>query len=206
MSTPEYADIPGGGYVSWKEPVATAALLPANGNQPGDARVTQDTGELYIFNGTSWVASTGGGGSGTVTSVGLTDATGTFNISGSPVTGSGNLTIASLATQGASKVLAAPTGSAGTPMFRALVPADIPTLTSKQAAYLYTLVPTDIANGYITLPFTPISPTATLLTVVGGPMQDYGADYTVSGNTLSWSGLGLAGIMTSGDQLIIDWN
>jgi len=63
---------------------------------------------------------------GTVTSVGLS-LPGQFSISGSPVTGSGTLT-ASWASQTANQVLAAPNGIAGTPTFRALVAADIPTL------------------------------------------------------------------------------
>jgi hypothetical protein len=63
---------------------------------------------------------------GTVTSVGLSLPS-IFSVSGSPVTASGTLT-ASLASQTAATVFAAPSGSAGTPSFRALVAADIPSL------------------------------------------------------------------------------
>lgn len=67
-----------------------------------------------------------GGGSGTVTSVALSLPS-IFSVSGSPVTTSGTLT-ADLASQTANYVWAAPNGSAGAPVFRALVAADIPTL------------------------------------------------------------------------------
>jgi hypothetical protein len=69
-----------------------------------------------------------GGGTGTVTSVGLAMPA-IFTVTGSPVTTSGTLT-ASLATQAVNLVWASPgTGStAGAPTFRALVAADIPNL------------------------------------------------------------------------------
>lgn len=63
---------------------------------------------------------------GTVTSVGLS-LPAIFTVSGSPVTTTGTLT-ASLASQSAATVLAAPSGSAGSPSFRALTATDIPTL------------------------------------------------------------------------------
>ena len=63
---------------------------------------------------------------GTVTSVALS-LPAQFSVSGSPVTTSGTLT-ASWASQTANYVFAAPNGTAGTPTFRALVAADIPTL------------------------------------------------------------------------------
>jgi hypothetical protein len=66
---------------------------------------------------------------GTVTSVAATVPTSIMSISGSPVTTSGTLAI-SLATQTANYVWAGPTtGTAATPTFRALVSADIPSLS-----------------------------------------------------------------------------
>lgn len=76
---------------------------------------------------TEWadVTLSSGGGSGSVTSVGLS-LPALFSVSGSPVTTSGTLT-ASLATQAANLVWAGPTsGSAAAPTFRALVQADLP--------------------------------------------------------------------------------
>ena len=74
----------------------------------------------------------GGGGSGTVTSVGLVDGSSTpiYTITGSPVTTSGNLTF-SLKNETANFVFAGPTnGAAAQPTFRLLVPADIPDISS----------------------------------------------------------------------------
>lgn len=65
---------------------------------------------------------------GTVTSVGLTDASTTpiYAVTGSPVTNSGTLTL-TLNTESANKVFAGPTsGGAAQPTFRALVTADLP--------------------------------------------------------------------------------
>jgi hypothetical protein len=71
------------------------------------------------------LSATGGGGS--VTSVGLSSPS-EFTVSGSPVTTSGTLTFTK-ASQTANQVWAAPNGSNGAPSFRALVSADIPSLS-----------------------------------------------------------------------------
>lgn len=63
---------------------------------------------------------------GTVTSVSLSLPS-IFTVSGSPVSSSGTLT-GTLASQTANTVWAAPNGTAGTPTFRSLAAADIPTL------------------------------------------------------------------------------
>ena len=80
-----------------------------------------------VDTGTGDVTINATGGTGTVTSVGLS-LPAIFSITGSPVTTSGTLT-ATFASQTANTVFAAPNGSAGTPTFRALVAADIPALT-----------------------------------------------------------------------------
>ncbi len=79
--------------------------------------MTDGTGNL------SWT--TVGTGNGTVTSVGLSMPS-IFTVTGSPVTTSGTLS-ATLASETANTVLAAPNGSAGAPTFRSLVAADLPT-------------------------------------------------------------------------------
>jgi hypothetical protein len=86
------------------------------------------------------------GGAGTVTSVGLSLPT-MFSVSGSPVTGSGTLT-ATLASQTANTVFAAPNGTAGAPTFRALVAADIPTLNQNTTGTAANVTGTvALANG-----------------------------------------------------------
>lgn len=72
--------------------------------------------------------------------------------------------------------------------------------------YLYTLTPTDISNKYITLPAVPATTGLTQLTVIGGPLQSYGTDFTVSGTQLGWSSLFLDGVLTSGDKLVVTYN
>ena len=70
-----------------------------------------------------------------------------FTVTGSPVTSSGTLT-ASLASQTASTVFAAPSGAAGTPSFRALVAGDIPTLTAAKISDFDTQVRTNPLNTH----------------------------------------------------------
>lgn len=44
-----------GGLVTFKDPVADEGSLPSSGNIKGDARFTNDTNQLYIWDGTQWV-------------------------------------------------------------------------------------------------------------------------------------------------------
>jgi hypothetical protein len=88
-------------------------------------------------------------GAGTVTSVALTVPGVIFSVSGSPITGAGTLNF-SLLSQTQNRVFAAPNGSSGTPSFRALVAADIPTLPSTQISGLGSLAsvtPTGTPDG-----------------------------------------------------------
>lgn len=61
----------------------------------------------------------------------------------------------------------------------------------------------DISNKQITLSRTPTTAEETRVIVVGGINQEYGVDFTVSGDVLSWNGLGLDGVLEAGDKLII---
>jgi hypothetical protein len=71
---------------------------------------------------------------------------------------------------------------------------------------LFTLTPTDIANGYVTLSSAPTSQMSTILLVTTAPNQFYGSDFIImSGNHLSWAGLGLDGILASGDTLTVSF-
>jgi len=101
-----------------------------------------DARKLKIGDGAStWAAlsyfstGSGGGGSGTVTSVGLS-LPGLFSVSGSPVTATGTLT-ATLATQSPNLIWAGPGSgvTAAVPAFRALVAADLPTTTVTAGSY-----------------------------------------------------------------------
>jgi hypothetical protein len=123
-------------------------------------------------------------GAGTVTSVGLS-LPADFTISNSPVTGSGTLT-AVYANQTANYVFAGPTtGSPGTPSFRALVAADIPTLnqnTTGSAASLSVVGQT----GLFTI--TGITSTNRTKTVrdADDTILELGGSYTPTG-TWNWT-------------------
>lgn len=109
-----------------------AADLPTSGATPGTygdathvAQVTVDT-----YGRITSVSSVGitSGGTGTVTSVGMTVPS-FLSVAGSPITSSGTLAV-SLATQAANLVFAGPSsGAAAAPAFRTLVAADIPALS-----------------------------------------------------------------------------
>ena len=150
-------------------------VIETNGSDPTDG--TDNTlynkgGNLY-FNGALLTSSLS---SGTVSSVALSLPS-LFSVSGSPVTSAGTLT-ATLATQTANYVFAGPTsGGADVPTFRALVAADIPSLT---ATYL---TPTGAAaltnktgnisqwtndSGYLTSATTGSAAITTLGTVATG--------------------------------------
>jgi hypothetical protein len=88
---------------------------------------------------------TGSGGGGTVTSIGITDSTGILTVTGSPVTGAGNIDLG-LASEAANTVLAAPNGVAGTPSFRSLVAADIPNLSATYVTQSEVAQPNGVAS------------------------------------------------------------
>ena len=100
-------------------------------------------GDTFISDGSNWVLiPSGDEPSGTVTSVGVANATnGGLSVSGSPITSSGTITVGLDAAYGDTKnpygnktanyVLAGPiSGSAAAPSFRALVEDDIPDLSN----------------------------------------------------------------------------
>ena len=58
----------------------------------------------------------------------------------------------------------------------------------------------DIAAKQITLAGTPLVPTGVLLDVISSSAQVYAVDFTVTGNILSWAGLGLDGFLVAGQQ------
>lgn len=117
--------------------------------EDGGLAVARDTDSLYEFDGPTltWklIGPSGGGGSGTVTSVALV-APAEFVVSGSPITGAGTLTLTK-ATEAANIVYAGPTsGSAAQPTFRALVAADIPSLSSVYVTQSEVAQPSGVAS------------------------------------------------------------
>ena len=145
----------------------TGTLPVANGGTGQSSALTQ-WGSIYATSATAMAstaagttgqvltATTGGAPtwqtpatSGTVTSVAFADVSATpiYTITGSPVTSTGTLT-QTLTTQAANTVFAGPTtGAAAQPTFRALVSADIPSLS---ATYV-TQSEVGAANGVVPL-------------------------------------------------------
>jgi hypothetical protein len=104
--------------------LAAAPASPVAGQEYFDTTL----GHAQVFNGTAWEQASGGGGTGTVSSVALAAPAAVFGVTGSPVTSTGTLTL-SLVTQTANLVFAGPaSGGAVAPTFRALAAADVPRL------------------------------------------------------------------------------
>lgn len=67
-----------------------------------------------------------------------------------------------------------------------------------------TLTSGEAAAKSLTLSTTPISASKVVVDVMGGlGAVEYAVDFTVSGTTLSWTGLGLDGLLSAGDKLRI---
>lgn len=61
----------------------------------------------------------------------------------------------------------------------------------------------EAAAKSLTLAQAPSNAAQVSLNVVGGCVQFYGTDFTVSGTTLTWNGLGLDGLLTSSDSIVL---
>lgn len=133
----------------------------------------------------------GGSGGGSVTSVALSMPA-YFTVTGSPITSAGTLGV-TLNSQSANQVLASPNGSAGTPTFRALVSADIPTtlnlLTSATSLASIGTITTGVWNGSIVQPLYGGSGEAGTITGIlkGNGTSAYSAAAAVDVTNL-WSG------------------
>jgi hypothetical protein len=141
MSTIQAADVPTLNQNTTGQAGKVANALTAGTN------ITFSSGTTYDGSTAITINATGGGGSGTVTSVGLSMPT-QFTVTNSPVTTSGTLT-AAWATQTANTVFAGPsTGGAVAPTFRSLVAADVPTLNQNTTGTASNVTGTvAIANG-----------------------------------------------------------
>lgn len=69
----------------------------------------------------------------------------------------------------------------------------------------FTLSAANILSKSVTLSATPSVPAEVNLSV-GGVDQEVGIDFSTSGTLLSWSGMGLDGILTEGDIITVTYN
>jgi hypothetical protein len=70
--------------------------------------------------------------------------------------------------------------------------------------YEYTLLASDVTNKTFILPVAMADTQQFQFTVLGGIMMNYATDYTaVDSTTIGWTGLGLDGVLETGDQLSV---
>lgn len=207
-----FINLPESSSPRYKDPVVDLAGLPLIGNVDGDVRVTKDTGAIYVWHEatTSWVSATGGAG---LTNLnGQTGGTQTFAVgtSGTDLAISSalnvhtfNLPDASLTARGV--VTTSAQTIAGDKTFNddVAINGDFPLARRYQE---FTLSGTDITNKSVTLSRAPVTPGATEVKPIGGIPQRYLTDFTVSGTTLSWNGLGLEVLLEAGDVLQVTHN
>lgn len=165
--------------------------LPPNPDEPGGSYfligggisgTTNSRAPALMTTGITIVG--GGSGTGTVTSVAISvTPTGIFDVSGSPITTAGTITI-SMDNQSANTVLSGPTsGGAATPAFRALVAGDIPSLpasiiTSGQLALARGGTGADLSGtgaGFLKQATTGAN--VTVATLASGDIPDISATY-----------------------------
>lgn len=84
----------------------------------------------------------------------------------------------------------------------ATLQADVSALKPMKTEYR-TIDSTEFTNKSLILVETPFLPTEVTVDLKGGIAQFYGDDFTVSGQNLDWTGLGLDGLIATGDKLRI---
>jgi hypothetical protein len=63
----------------------------------------------------------------------------------------------------------------------------------------------EVTAKSLTLAQSPTYPNETSISIAQGGPQAYGLDFTVAGTTLSWTGLGMDGLVLAGDELVITY-
>jgi hypothetical protein len=157
-------------------PITTSGTLTITNTAP-DQVVSLTQGGTTTITGTypNFTISSSDAYTGTVTSVGTVGTVSGLTLTGGPITSSGTITLggtlavtpSDFASQTANTFLAAPNGSAGTPSFRAIVAADVPTLNQNTTGTAANVTGTvAIANGGTgqtsqTAAFDALAPTTT---------------------------------------------
>ena len=157
-------------------PITTSGTLTITNTAP-DQVVSLTQGGTTTITGTypNFTISSSDAYTGTVTSVATAGSVSGLTLTGGPITSSGTITLggtlavtpSDFASQTANTFLAAPNGSAGTPSFRAIVVADVPTLNQNTTGTAANVTGTvAIANGGTgqtsqTAAFDALAPTTT---------------------------------------------
>lgn len=157
-------------------PITTSGTLTITNTAP-DQVVSLTQGGTTTITGTypNFTISSSDAYTGTVTSVDTAGSVSGLTLTGGPITSSGTITLggtlavtpSDFASQTANTFLAAPNGSAGTPSFRAIVAADVPTLNQNTTGTAGNVTGTvAIANGGTgqtsqTAAFDALAPTTT---------------------------------------------
>jgi len=81
-----------------------------------------------------------------------------------------------------------------------------PVSTTEYNVNKFTLSAGQIAAKQVTLTDTPTTANITRLIVIGGLEQDQSVDFSISGNVVSWNGLGLDGVLAENDKIIVIFN
>ena len=150
---------------SSKVTVIATATTGAGLNIPhGTAPTTPANGDVWTTT-TGFFAQINGATQQMVNSVGLSLPS-IFTVSNSPVTSSGTLT-ATLASQTAAHVFAAPSGSAGAPTFRPLVASDLPTATASSLGVARAGTGISVSNGIFSVDFAAATRTIRVVTAAG---------------------------------------
>jgi len=157
-------------------PITTSGTLTITNTAP-DQIVSLTQGGTTVITGTypNFTITSNDAYTGTVTSVGTAGTVSGLTLTGGPITSSGTITLggtlavtpSDFASQTANTFLAAPNGSPGTPTFRTIVAADVPTLnqntTGTAAGLSATLAISSGGTGQTTqiAAFDALSPTTT---------------------------------------------
>ena len=70
-----------------------------------------------------------------------------------------------------------------------------------QFLFYHTISAVEHSNKEFILPSIPYDPLKVMVDIINGPSQQIGLDFQISGNILSWSGMGLDGILETNDVI-----
>lgn len=185
----------GGGNLSADRTISldVPGLTPETVAAADDEIIVYDTSAAAVRRMSRSNFLSGVGGSGTVTSVGVSMPS-IFTVGNSPVTGSGTLTV-TLANQSQNQVLASPSSGTGAPSFRSLAESDVPPLDAGKIAtgvfadsFIPSLAASKINSGNFSsarIISGPVSTSRCLRTDTGGNIVVAAADC----GTVSWGSI-----------------